>query len=178
VIQANVVDQSGGLWANPVADLLSLLAEQSIAIHRVHTLDELPADAYFWIGTDAQALRNELANVGPEVRERTIVIGPPHGYQFGKPRPAAGTVAELLEDFRLGGAFASEALTAWSKAPSFAGPKVLMQAFGCNAVKAFQSRTYANWFSAPGVSMSAFLATYLPRLLELRISESRAPDET
>ena len=44
------------------------------------------------------------------------------------------------------------ALSSWPESSWFSGPKVLMSALSSNALKVFQSSSYAVWFAPPGVS--------------------------
>jgi hypothetical protein len=167
MIRINVIEHSVEVdWVSSVESLLAAIGRFSdVEVHRASRLPEgLDADAYLWIGRDHEALIREL-DASPDSRvRRTVVIGLPLGYQFGKPHPLPGTIAALLEERRLGGAFTPAALLAWNEAPSFAGPRALMSALGSNAVKAFQSRNYANWFFSRRETMADFLREYLPIL--------------
>src|SRR5689334_5544741 len=113
MMRINVIEHSiEAEWVSSIESLLATIGRSSdVGVYRVSRLPEgLDADAYLWIGRDREALIREL-DASPESRvRRTVVIGLPLGYQFGKPHPAPGTIAGLLEERRLGGAFAPAAL--------------------------------------------------------------------
>lgn len=128
-------------------------------------VDSLPADAYLLCANDVQVVTEELADVAartPDRLSRVILVGAAHGLLRGAQESAPGTIAELMERYRIAGCLTPEALTSWREAPSwFAGPKDLMEPLGSNAFKAFQSENYALWFSAPGATIGDFLASYV-----------------
>ena len=161
-MRISVIDNGPPEWASAVADLLLRLQRDfGISSNRAEKIGEVAAEFHLWIGTDVAQLTHDMETAPPSALSRMIVIGPALGYAFGKPRPTQGTVAELLERHRLAGAFAGTALVDWGGAPSFAGPKGLMERFATNAVKAFQSEHYANWFGPREKTMAEFLAAFL-----------------
>lgn len=166
MIRLSVIDHAPSEWATAVSELLLRLQRHfGISSDRAATIGEVAADAYLWIGTDVAQLARAIETAPPVTLSRTIVMGPTLGYAFGKPRSPHGTVAELLERYGLAGAFGGTALLDWQGAPSFAGPKALMERFATNAVKAFQSEHYANWFGPRESSLAEFLAAFLGAIL-------------
>ena len=106
-----------------------------------------------------------VARSEPQRLQRTILMGCDLGWEFGTYEQPPGTLAHLLEQHHLGGAFRTKALLAWQEAPSpFVGPCVLMTAMHTNAFKGFQSENYCAWFSAPGATLAEFLMSFLPVL--------------
>jgi hypothetical protein len=133
------------------------------------TLGATPADALaetgvnLWVGRDLATLRADLAAASPAARRRTIALGIPLDFRMGDYVPPPGSLAELLEQEQLAGALAPDGLVKWQQMPSFfAGPKALMEAAGTNALKAMQSRHYANYFGLRHDSLASFLVVYLP----------------
>jgi hypothetical protein len=158
-------------WNVALVALVEDLGRAGFVVRRAVTVADAPAaDAYVLVAGHRDAFAAELADAAartPDRLRRIVLLGAPLDYKLGFPLPAPGTIAELLERYRLGGSFAPEALLAWQEVPShFSGPKALMPEFRSNAFKALQSDNYANWFSTRGTSLADFLGRYLPALAE------------
>lgn len=163
----------------------SLIASLARAGHEIAQATSLaggpPADVYLLWSSDVGAVSKELAGARAQAAERlprTILVGISADFRRGFPAAEPGTGAELLETYGLGGCLGPQALISWQEAPSwFAGPKALMTKLGSNAIKMFQSDSYALWFSAPGDSLEAFLESYLPVLDEWVSGEEHGPPD-
>lgn len=163
-----------------VALTTTTMADVSI-VRRESLVAMPPDDFYIWVGRSLSELERELTALGncePERCSRTIVLGLPLDFVFGQLRSAPGTLIRLLETHALAGAFGPESLTSWQEAPSsFAGPKGRMYDLAISAVKAFQTRTYANWFGVRGATLADFLFDYL-RAIEKESSRRSEPAAT
>jgi hypothetical protein len=146
-----------------------------------HEVEEAPSlidaersQAYLLVGIDRAPLAAELTATREKAADRlrrVILVGVRLDFHRGIPVADPGSFIELLEDFQLAGAFDAEALSSWQEVPSpFAGPKTLMSRLNSNALKVFQSRTYANWFAGPGNSFEEFLVRYVS-VLDHSLSE-------
>jgi hypothetical protein len=156
-------------WMPALAALTSTTAAD-VDIVRGESLVAMPADDfYLWVGRSLPDLERDLAELAsrePDRCSRTIVLGLPLDFAFGQLGTSPGTLVRLLESHHLAGAFGPEALTDWRESmSSFAGPKDQMKALATNPVKAFQTKTYANWFATRGATLADFLFDYL-RVIE------------
>lgn len=137
-------------------------------------IDAKRSQAYLLVGSDRGPLAAELTATREKAADRlrrVILVGVRLDFRRGLTAAEPDSFIELLEDFQLAGAFDAEALSSWQEVPSpFAGPKTLMSKLNSNAVKLFQSRTYANWFAAPGASLEDFLVRYVA-VLDHSLSE-------
>lgn len=156
-------------WNVALVALVEDLGRAGPVIRRAVSIADAPAaDAYVLVAGHRDAFAAELTDAAaraPDRLRRIVLLGAPIDFKLGFSQPAPGTIAELLERYRLGGSFAPQALLAWQEAPShFSGPKALMHEFRSNEFKALQSENYANWFSTRGTSLADFLSRYLPAL--------------
>ena len=163
------IDKSFGADTQRIDSLISALARAGHEIEKATSLaGGRPADAYLLWSRNVGAVSKDLADARAQAADRfprTILVGISADFRRGLPAVVPGTGAELLEVYGLGGCLGPQALTSWQEAPSwFAGPKALMSKLGSNAIKMFQSASYALWFSARGDSLEAFLESYLPVL--------------
>jgi hypothetical protein len=181
-VRLSIIDKS---FAADTRRIDSLIASLARAGHEIEQTTSLaggrPADVYLLWSSDVGAVSKVLADARVQAAERlprTILVGISADFRRGFPAVDPGTGAELLETYGLGGCLGPQALSSWQEAPSwFAGPKALMTKLGSNAIKMFQSASYALWFSAPGDSLEAFLESYLPVLDEWVSGEQHGPPD-
>lgn len=183
-MRISIIDKGGiGADTQRIDSLISSLARVGHEIARPTSLaGGPPADVYLLWSRDVGAASEELVDTRAQAADRlprTLLVGISADFRRGFPAVDPGTGAELLELYGLGGCLGPHALSSWQEAPSwFAGPKALMSRLGSNAVKMFQSASYALWFSARGDSLEAFLESYLPVLDAWAASEEpAAPDK-
>jgi hypothetical protein len=181
-VHISIIDKSVGADIQRIDSLIASLARAGHEVEQATSLaGGRPADVYLLWSRDMGAVSKALAAAREKAADRlprTILVGISADFHRGFPAVDPGTGAELLETYGLGGCLAPQALSSWQEAPSwFAGPKALMSKLGSNAIKMFQSASYALWFSAPGDSLEAFLESYLPVLDEWVGGEEHGPSD-
>ena len=181
-MRISIIDKSFGVDTQRIDSLISSLARAGHEVEQATSLASgRPADVYLLWSREVSAVSKDFADARAQAADRlprTMLVGISADFRRGLPAVDPGTGAELLETYGLGGCVGPQALSSWQEAPSwFAGPKALMTKLGSNAIKMFQSASYALWFSAPGDSLEAFLESYLPVLDEWVGGEEHGPPD-
>ena len=157
------------VWIPAVAALTSPVAADVDIVQGESLVAMPPDDFYVWIGRSLPALERDLIELASREPDRCSRNDRARLAARLRVRTAWVVAANVGPSARIAsprGRVRPRRLTDWREAmSSFAGPKDRMKALATNPVKAFQTRTYANWFATRGATLADFLFDYL-RVIE------------